>query len=179
MADAIPYDQLGAAVYRAFTGRSIATEARDMPTVMRAVERAIGGPGAAARAAGVHPSTWRRWRAGTQRPGPRTRDAFFKASRHALMPLRRQEKFESRLPYVKARAQISSDDRVRELDATSLDWNSDGMADVIGAYLDGGSAREIGEAFAAQVGDGFYRGFFEGDSAPGEIDFLGLSWEEQ
>jgi DNA-binding transcriptional regulator YdaS (Cro superfamily) len=143
----------GEAAYKWVTGgKSMRTEGRmSMRDQMAAVEKSAGGKAAAARAAGVSPTTWRRWAAGTQKPKPARVASLAGTARAAVRRARLSPGRESRVRggevplSISARMVISSDERDRDIDLEGDDLDPGALDALVDAYLAGADADELAE----------------------------------
>lgn len=134
----------GEAVARALTRRSPHTGHGATPKTLAELERAHGGSkAAAARAAGVSPETWRRWRNGSQHPRKARLEGLEAAVRRSRLRPGRQARLSSHRPAIalSARVRKSEDSRDRTIDLGAL--AEPGFMDALmDAYLAGDEARQ-------------------------------------
>lgn len=115
--------EINAALDRAITApalpgaKSPITQRRGLLSRLRALEKAHGGPRAAAAEAGVHPETWSKWKRGKAKPSPRSLirvDSAYQSdlARRGNTPIRRRHhaaQIDHQLMFVAARAEIQWD----------------------------------------------------------------------
>lgn len=162
-------------LYAALSGYRPGGEPRTPDQVLRWLTAAAGGPGAAARAIGVHPSTYRRWRAGTTRPNPRSVDLVRGAIRRLRLDPAREERLRNR-----GNSQFymivfdRSSERRRTLKASQLRLSPDAINHQIDAFL---SNESLSDAFLSDVGDDWYRDWLGEDHEESYgFDVLRVKW---
>lgn len=152
----------GELIYRSLSGGlSSRTEAADLPRMLAAIVKAAGGPGAAARAIGVHPATLRRWRAGQTSPSARSAPLLAKAVRRARLAPGRERRIRAASPSQDVRQRDNG--RERTLGPGSLRWDDDASDRLVDAFLDGASPAELRRIFKEGIRDRFYSAWVDAD----------------
>lgn len=148
------------ALYRGITsGRSPGTEGLSLGGVLAELEHAAGGGRHAARdaaaAAGVPGRTWRRWKAGANRPTPAGWGRLLDAQRRARLP-RGREQWLRRDPGIGVHAiiKVSEDERERKVIISGWRHRPDSKT-VLNRWLrrhdDAGAAAEIIGAMVQEI----------------------------
>lgn len=153
---------LGELIYRELSGGlSPRTEAGDLPRMLAAVVRAAGGPTAAARAIGVHPSTMRRWRAGKSSPSARSAPLLMSAVRRARLTPAREKRI--RRSNVTLHLQYRGEIRERDVNNGNLSLSPNVGDDLCNAFLRGAGTDELRRIFKNAVRDRWYSEWIDAD----------------
>lgn len=143
----------GEAAYRMVTGgRTLGTErSSSLQAMLSEIQKAAGGTvAAAARAAGVHPRTWQKWRAGSQKPRPERAGALRQAQRRARLTPKREAKIRGGTGTltITGTFRISNDERDRGATlgaGTDFTIDPDSLAALVDDFLGGADERKLGD----------------------------------
>lgn len=152
----------GEMIYRTLSGGlSSHTESADLPRMLSAILKAAGSPTAAARIIGVHPSTLRRWRAGTASPSARSAPLLQRAVRRARLTPRREARIRASAPALRV---VQRDNgRRRDLDARNFGWRPGASNDVVDAFLAGASPADLRKITKKGIRDRWYQEWIDAD----------------
>lgn len=144
------------AAYQLVSGRYAAASERTatIAVLQRELERSAGSGKAAARAAGVSPTTWRNWAKGRATPKLQSLQKVRDAVRRARLAPARERKIRAGVGIFSMDAEltVSSDTRRR-----SFSWSGSGISqahrdEMVDAYL-AGSPDRMGAAMSAWAAD--------------------------
>lgn len=147
---------LGSLIYRALTGYSPRSEPTTTAGQLAYIRSHYASTTAMAKAMGMPRRTVSDWIAGKHAPsrgyqaGIRAMARYFRMS-----PLRRQKMISRNSP--NAKGIVEYDSRNRRIDARAMKWSNLGLANLINAYLNGATLREMEDTFIAQIGEPFWR----------------------
>lgn len=139
----------GEAAYRVVSGgRSLRTErASSLQGILSEIQKAAGGTtAAAARAVGVHPRTWQKWRAGSQKPRPERMLPLRRAQRRARLSPKREAKLRAGQGTfsITGTARVSNDERPgRGMSLPGHDVDPAALAALVDDFLSGAGEEEL------------------------------------